>query len=150
MNLYARGRVLGYMGPRFKGKRIDGIVFGFPTDSFPLKICSRLPYHVTVLQGPRRRRGSRATTAQQYCGGIFFFFMTTDLCDVITPPCLKSFGFLIWIDLTGEVSRSVHGGLNTQSRKSQFGWGKKLLLIFPSNVSDGTVDDALRVMSLYQ
>lgn len=87
---------------------------------------------------------------------ILFSLMTTCLCNVIAPPCLKGLGCLILIDPTGEVSRSAHGGLNAQRRKRQIGGGgggvgvgEKLLLISPFKVSDGTMNDALRVMNLY-
>lgn len=97
-----------------------------------------IPFRSSFVQGPlitlqfcrgqKGDGGSRATKGQGYRRVIFyfFFFMTTDLCEVITPPCLKGLGCLILIDLTGEVSCSVHGGLNTESRKSQIGWGKKI------------------------
>lgn len=120
-------------GHDLKGKRIDSIAFGSPTDSFPLRFRSRTPYHVTLLQGPKRRRGSRATKGEGACGAISIIFSTTtDLCDVITPPCLKGLGCLILIDLTGEDARSVHGGVNTQSRKSQIGWGNNCCVSPPS------------------
>lgn len=100
-------------------------------------------FRSSSIQGPLitlqfcRGQGGDGEAGQQRDKAIaififYFFFMTTDLCDVITPACLKALGCLILIDLTVEVSRSVHGGLNTQSRKSQIGWGKNCCLSSPS------------------
>lgn len=95
-------------------------------------------FHSSSIQGPlitlqscRGRRHDGAAVRQRDKGvvvlySIFFFkLMTTCLCNVIAPPCLKGLCRLILIDPTGDVCCSVHGGLNTQSRKSQIGEGGK-------------------------
>lgn len=146
MNLHARRRVSGCTGPRFERRTsMASLLDSQLKFRFKAPLSRYSPAGAQDVTGKRCGEGTRVS----WCY-ILFFLMTTCLCNVIAPPCLKGLGCLILIDPTGEVSRSAHGGLNAQRRKRQIGGGgKKLLLISHFKVSDGTMNDALRVMNLY-
>lgn len=111
MNLHAGGagdRRQVTRGHALKGKHINSIIFRFPAD-FPVGVRGCLSRYSPAEAETRTKeqRGKRLLISMN--SGVFF--MTTGLCNGVISPYLKGFGHLIRINLTGEVSCPVYGGL---------------------------------------